>query len=75
MGARRRRINKELVGIAQPETADEESGGPGTSRGRKRAAASSTSATDTSSPWFIVLAWTLIGLVALFAFKAHILRL
>ena len=74
MGARRRRINKELVGIAQPETTDEESGGPGTSRGRKRAAASSTSATDTSSPWFIVLAWTLIGLVALFAFKAHILR-
>lgn len=63
MGARRRRINKELVGGAPPAPADEESG---PSKYARRTRAADRSKTD-APPFFVTLAWTLVAAVAVFA--------
>ena len=63
MGARRRRINKELVGGAPPAPADEESG---PSKYARRTRAADRSKTE-APPFFVTLAWTLVAAVAVFA--------
>ena len=59
MGARRRRINKELVGGAPTAPADEESG---PSKYARRTRAADRSKTD-APPFFVTLAWTLVAAV------------
>ena len=63
MGARRRRINKELVGGAPTAPADEESG---PSKYARRTRAADRSKSD-APPFIVTLAWTLVVAVVVFA--------
>jgi hypothetical protein len=64
MGARRRRINKELVG--GPAPADEESG-PSKYARRGGANASHESTRTDTPPLFITLSWILVAFAVVFA--------
>lgn len=64
MGARRRRINKELVG-GPSAPADEESGG--SSQNTRRSQASSKRQVPSQTPLFVTLVWALVAAVAVFA--------
>ena len=67
MGARRRRINKEIVSGYAPVEPDEESfGGDRTRRAHKPKPADDVA-------WPIYIAWALVAFVLLFAFKLHLL--
>jgi len=69
MGARRRRVNKEALGISpQSAPADEESGGDGKSNG----ALSFSRGREGDSNWPIVAGLAFVSLVALVLFKLHV---
>ena len=69
MGARRRRITTELLGISPPSAAnDEESGGWG---GRSSTRATGAREPDTTGTVFVVLACAIIGIAAVFAIASH----
>ena len=69
MGARRRRVNKEALGISpQTAPADEESGGDGKSKG----VLSFSRAKQGDSNWPIVAGFAFVGLVLLVLFKLHV---
>jgi hypothetical protein len=67
MGARRRRINKEIVSGYAPAEPDEESLGGD----RARRAHKPKPADDFA--WPIYIAWALVAFVLIFAFKLHLL--